>query len=320
MSHNIKAQMIRAINESTDYGASKHSATGGQSGAVKDHKIYSVAYHGDLCKTAKSFGGWLQQEHPEIRQVRDIRPDLIEGYLQSRSVNRESAVKILSHITKIGKVCDHQYGKCRWETSAVQLSADLDTQKLRTVSASEDSYNKIVTAMQTGRSNAWKAVVLSRHAGLRVNEAVHVRLSAVSYTGGRYGYGTIVLTGREDGCKGGRARTVDILSPEARDAIMGVCRGVKDGDRIVTTGRGEAMQPDSISRAISRAVGRAGLDAEQWKHNGNHAFRKAFAVDCFRVAKQGGASDRDAFGYANKQLGHGENRDDLTKIYLAGIM
>lgn len=316
MAHSVKAQMIYAINEATCYGESKRSATGG-SGRDAGWKIYSVSHHGDLCTTAKSFGNWLKETHPNVKRVRDVKPEMISGYLASREgVTRETGLKIRAHLAKIEKVCNHQYGKCEWRAKETIIEIPKGS-SLRSLSASDDDFKAVVKAMQTGRSENWKAPVLGRYAGTRVREASHLRVDAIRPTGGQFGFGQIVLSGKEDGTKGGRPRTVDIMTVEGRDALLEVCRGIKPGGLIISKTDGSMIKPDSIDRALSRAVSRAGLDPSEWKQNGVHSFRKAFAQEAYDLVRLAGGSEKEADTYVNRQLGHGDDRQDLTDRYVS---
>jgi integrase len=309
--------MIYALNEAIAYSESKRSATHGKSGQDAGWKIYSVSYHGDLCVTAKAFGNYLNENYPDVKRVRDIRPEMVSGYVSSRAnVTRDSALKIKSYLVKIEKVCNHQYGKCNWRASDIAVTVP-DAPAKRVMSATDADTEKIVKAMRTGRSEGWKGPLLGRYAGLRVREACNVRMEAFRTSGGTYGYGQVVLRGAEDGCKGGRPRIVDVTSPEGREALIEVCRGVKPGAYIISKSNGDPLKPDSLNRSISRAVERAGLDPDEWSQNGEHAFRKAFSQECYDIARLAGASPEEALDYASKQLGHGEDRSDVDDVYVA---
>lgn len=326
MSHNLRSQIIYAINQCTAYGESKRSASGGVSGADAGYKVYSVAYHGDLCTAAGSLAAYIRNTYPDCRRVRDITPAMLQGYLQHRAdIGRDNAntlTKTISHIGKIGRCCQHVYGRCDWQADSLRLPAvtpELSREEIRTKIATDTEYSTILGAMRRpGCGQSWKAIPLARYAGLRVNECANVTLAAYSPHGGRYGCGQIVLRGKEDGCKGGRPRTVDILTPEGRDAIRDVCADVRSGQPIIQRADGGRLQADSINRAISRAVHKV-LPPDQaasWRDNGCHAFRKAFAQECYNSVRMAGGTRQEAADYANQQLGHGRNRSDLTAVYI----
>lgn len=317
MSHNISYQLITAVNECTRRGESKRSDTGG-SGRDGGWKIYSNEYHDNLCVTAKSFGRWLKETHPDVRQARDIRQYHVAGYVASRDVTRESAIKLKQHLIKIEKVCSHHYGKCKWEAKDIAVQ-QADKGPVRTVSAVDAEYRSLVADMRsTGRTEAWKAPVLGRHAGLRVREASFVRVETIRPTGGAYGYGVIVLSGKKDGTKGGRRRVVDILSAEGREALLEVCRGIAPGELIITNYKtGGRLLPGSIDRAITRHKEGAGLDVKKWWNNAQHAFRKEFGQEWYDAMRLSGTDSKTAAGIVNHELGHGKSRKDLTDTYVA---
>lgn len=327
MSHNLRAQLIHAVNECTAYGESKRSASGGVSGADGGYKIYSVAYHGDLCTAAGALAAYIKQEFPDCRKVRDITPAMLQGFLQHRADigrdNTNTLQKLQSHIGKLERCCQHTYGRMDWKTGSLQLPAvapELTREELRVKVATDLEYNQILGAMRRpGCGQAWKALPLARYAGLRVRECANVTLHAFTPHGGRYGCGQVVLQGKTDGCKGGRPRTIDILSPEGKEVLREVFADVRSGQPVIQAKGGGALQPDSINRAISRAVGKAlpPKQAAEWRHNGCHAFRKAFAQECYNAVRMAGGTKGEAADYANQQLGHGQNRADLTAVYIA---
>lgn len=313
MSHNIRNQLLQSVVAAQSYGESKHSATGGRSGQETGWKIYSSNYADDLRKLAKSFGTFLQTRFPDCKKVRDIQPQMITAYIADRSYKDTTMEKVASHMRKLEEVCDHRFGQCDWSLQSVSMPVK-GTTPVRTLTATQVDYDRLLAAMQTGRSEAWRSLPLSRYAGCRVNEAAHLRLHALRTSGGRHGYGQVVLS-RDDGTKGGRPRTVELPTAEARDALIRACAGVKPGEYIITS-KGEPLKADSLTKSLKRGLERAGMDIEAWRQNGHHAFRKQFSQECYDLRRIAGSSKEEALAYVNEQLGHGRDRTDDNDTYV----
>lgn len=320
-SRSISQQLIHAISVCGAIGQSKRSYKGqhGDTG----YKIFSIGYRDDLKKTARDLGDYIRENHPDIRMSRNISADVLQGYLQHKAENGCTATylsKLQSHLVKMDKCCSHAFGSTDWHTDRLQLPAVKDgaTEKIRDKVATDTEYQKLLTIMQQpNRGEAWKAVILAREAGLRVQEAAEVKVGRLTQTGGRWGCGTITLQGKIDGTKGGRWRTVDILSKESAKALKTVFEGLKAGEHAIKQKNGLPVKSDSLNRALQRAVASDPKIAADWKkNNGMHVFRKAFAQECYDAARNTGCSKKEASDYANQQLGHGYDRTDLTAAYI----
>lgn len=315
----LQAQFIFAINESTRYGESKRS---GRDDSRNEYKIYSRNYHDDLIDTAKNIAGFIRDRYPDVKLIRDIKSSYLTEFLASKRdiCSSESIKKYKSHIVKLEKICRHRFGKIDWIAEKIDLPAyrpiDFDREKIRDKVATEIDYSRILSAMKESRSEAWKILPLARFGGLRINEAANVKVERFAFTGGRWGCGWILLKGKEDGCKGGRPRRVDILTPEARKALQEAVKGSQTG-YVISKADGSPLKAKSLEKALQRAIMKSGVD---WKTgNGLHAFRKTFSQECYDSVRSYGGSKNDAAGYSNQQLGHGSDRSDLTKAYVSNL-
>lgn len=189
-----------------------------------------------------------------------------------------------------------------------------DIPKMKSRVMAEDDYKRLTDSLRGSRSRAGASVVLSYRAGLRIEETCGVRFERFSDTGGKWGYGAVTVL-RGDGSKGNRPRTIDIPTKEARDDIRQIVQGLQPGQLIVAKKDGSAYDKRSVTRTIARHMDKLEF-SDEWKQNKNHAMRKSFAQDCYDVARRSGMSKRDALAYVNRQLGHSENRSDLSDTYI----
>lgn len=311
--------MLHAIDSAVAYGESKRSYMHGHAGDT-GYKIYSYNYRQDLDTLARSLGAYIKAAYPGCKMVRDIRPEMLQGYLDDKAYTSGATVqKVVSHLHKLDAVCQHRYGGDGWHSDQMTAPETVQDDKQRDHVATDAEYKALYADMRAHKSEAWKALPLSRYAGLRVSECAAVKVGRLDPTGGRYGCGTLTLQGKEDGTKGGRWRTVDIMSLEGRKALQEAFDGHKDGDYAIRQKNGQRLQSDSINTQLKRSVIRCGLDVQAWRQCGCHALRKAFAQECYDAVRSAGGSKKEAIAYANKQLGHGRQRRDETKAYISNL-
>jgi hypothetical protein len=312
----LENQMLHALANAKSQGESKRSyrSETGSTGA----KVFSMAYETDLRDTIKNVCQYLK-DSTEIRYVKDIQKSDLQNYLREKTLtcNYETCSKIKSHLVKIEKICQSRYGKCiDWQSDKTTVPVNPDRPvNVKNYVATTADYAKIKTAMQTGRSEAWKSVVLSRYAGCRVRETAYIKIGRYTPDGGRWGYGTVTLQGKEDGTKGGRWRTYDIISKEAQRELSEIFSGRSGGEYVIQQKSGEPLDPKSITRAMERACKKTDVDLP--KYNKNHAFRKLFAQECYDLIRSTGATKKDSLNYAaSNQLGHGIGRGDSATTYV----
>lgn len=317
--------MHHAIAECAEFEESKRSYMM-QNGGTTGYKVFGKAYKEDLYATAKMFGDWMKEEHPEVKKVRYVRVEHLREFLQTKTgCSPEYVNKLISHFRKIEKCCTKIYGNCIYmRTKSLSLPAMEPTEKTRDYVATEYDFSRLIGVMTRPgtRSEAWKGLIWSHDAGCRVNEDSRIKFGRLTPTGGRWGCGTVTIQGAEDGAKGGRWRVVDILTPEARDRLQRACEGLKPGDYIIRSSRNPSLpiDRDSLSRALSRAVKSTPDIANHWKKgNGFHSFRKTFAQASYDAARGSGCSKKEAKDYASCQLGHGEDRDDVIRRYVENV-
>jgi integrase len=312
----LENQMLHALASAKSQGESKRSyrADRGDTGA----KIFSLSYETDLRSTIGNFSQYLK-DNTKIRYVKDIQRSDLQNYLKEKSLtcNYETCQKLKSHLVKIEKICTSRYGRCiDWQSDRLTVLVNVDRPvNIKDYVATQMDYNKLKFAMQTGRSETWKSVVLSRYAGCRVRETAYIKVGRYTPEGGRWGFGTVTLQGKSDGTKGGRWRTYDIISRDAQRELSEVFSGRSGGEYVIQQKDGSPVDPKSITRAMERACKRVDVDLP--KYNKNHAFRKLFAQECYDLIRSAGASKKESLDYAaSNQLGHGIGRGDSAATYV----
>lgn len=315
MGKTIAYQIDQALENSFIKGGSKRSyrAEHGDTG----DKIFYGPSKTDLHKTAKIFGRWLKEAHPDVRLVRDIQPQYLQEFVDSR-VGQVSPARLrtdASNVRKICRCCDAKYHTKLSAAPVVVPAAPADT-AVRTRSMDRQQALDVIARLQAGRGDTWKAVTVSLCTGLRETEACNLHAGHVHLDGGEYGYGYVNVT-REDRPKHGRERTVHLISAEDRDLLAQLIRGLQPGDVIAAHG-GKVYRSGSVARAIGRVC------PGEMAQNRLHAIRKGFAQKCYDLVRaetsgRGQAASRGAaLAFVNRQLGHGRSNDAvLNARYVA---
>ena len=307
---NLRFQMTGAIGEATVRGQSKRSYARDHNGSTDD-RVFSTKHNKGLYDTARALGTFLMEQYPDVRLIRQVRPEMIQAYLNHLAEKGDTAQTIstkVSCIRKINRIVTHKYGRTAWDPDKLVVPAGAVSTPVRDKVMDDKTYGDLLSVMERSRGGAYKSIILAHDGGLRVGETVMVRSGQIKPRGGRWGYGYIILEGKADGTKGGRWRTVDITSEDAKYSLLALQRGVPEGQPLVQKRGGGAYQEDSINKAIDRALEKIGI-AGDWKYNKDHALRKNFAQRCYDLCRVEGESREEAKSYVlGHQLGHGDNR------------
>lgn len=322
----ITKQLEHAIGESQHLGESKRSYKRGHGGDTGE-RIYGIEYSDSIYKYARQFGAFMKSEHPDIKLVRDIKQEHVQAFIdyKAKTCAQTTVGTIISNLTKIERCVQKEYyRKADWGTGRL-INTSLREGGYRRLVATDSDYERLMAVLRPSegraRSNAWRVLPLSRYAGLRLKEGCEVHFGRLTTTGGKYGFGTLTIQGKADGAKGGRWRTIDLPSGEARAALIEACKGcVPGGPLLFRLGDpSKGILEKSVSDMLHRGLRAAGLDPEKWRWNTAHPFRKQFAQEIYDITRAQGVSKREAADAAHDQLGHGPNRKDLDHDYIKNM-
>lgn len=322
-------ELVQNVRDFTFVGDSKR--TDKLNGNLEHNaKIYSWSYSNDVQKEAREFGKFIQKIDPKTRHTVNIKQEHYREFLNEKKalVNEgklapETYNKHVTLLTKLSEINHAKFSRATRISRKDFPHLERGTTQ-RDVSLSDKVGNVVVRDMlEHGRgSNAWKAVVLSVDLGLRNKETVEVRKNAFHLEqGGKWGFGYVELEGKRDGCKGGRNRHVDVLSKKEQQELKKLIKGLEPSDRVVAKPDGSAYTTNAITKAVQRSFERVGLGGKEFTGNKQHSFRKGFAQRSYDVERKATIdspnSKKDAMDYSNAQLGHGKNRVDDNKRYVA---
>ena len=300
----IKNQMHHAISTAVAFGQSKRSALPDD----RANKVYSIGRADDLRATAKSFAGWLQVNHPEIRWVKDIQQDHVREYLDAKksSWSVRTLGERCGQMGKIGLICHNAFG-AGWDRVDVSPAADC-RQQVRNVTMSKDHLAALRESFRGSSSAGATGLEIAARCGLRSAECAALRGKDIDLVKQQ------IYVSRE-GAKNGRERYVPI-----RPKDMAYFAGLR-----AETGEGyccKGVSAEGINHTIRGHMRDLGI-SEQYPTSTIHSIRKAYAQE--RMAELRGpdplperAAEIKAWDTVSHELGHGDGRLDLYNVYVGG--
>ena len=208
----LNHQMFQRLEDKKAIGQSRHLAKleakdqGGKVETIHSYKTYD-AYK----QSSKTFIKWLRQEFPEIKDIRNIDKDIGAMYIQYRSKQGVSAYTYSQDIAMLNKTLSLGLTKSYCGVANRSLKAI--------------TKGRIDNGFKTD-SGALELIVKS--SGLRRNELYNLKKSDLLITGDR-------VTGVRvrNGAKGGRPRTVEVIS-KYQKSFYKLVESTESDSRVVT--------------------------------------------------------------------------------------
>lgn len=319
MPKNLRHQAKNAVRVSFSPGMDKHAmkvkSENGNLSLPETHHIFSVSQRKVLMETASQAMNYVQEHHPDIKWVRDVKVEHLNEFLATKTDCTTASISdYASRIRKLERCINHCYGlKLDWHTGLI-VPKSVKTPKderVRTQQMEREDYEKILDyATKPGKTSlaptAWE---LSARYGLRVEGASKIRVSNVHLERpGKWGFGQIDIVE-----KGKRHRDIDIMSADDRNYIAALIDGKSPNNLLVGVGK------DAINKALNRTMKALNLK-EKYPETGEHSLRKLYAQTCWDHCRKAGMTKKEAIRYVNQQLGHGQDRDSrLLALYVRNM-
>ncbi|MDK0628322.1 integrase domain-containing protein [Clostridium perfringens] len=301
MARNLKWQFLNAINSNFKEGMDKHSIKA--DGQMNGTRIFSYADRENLKDVASNFSNYMKENHSEIKMVKDIKPEHIQNFLNSKANNcsRKTLEQYGSKFNKLENLVNSTYGTNASYKGFV-VPATVEQTKIRNVAMSKSDFKKLENGFSNSKSSAKEAIQLTSKLGLRVSECTKLQGRDINLE-----KGTVHVA---DG-KGGRDRDVKIR-PEDKGYFANLKASVGDRERICP------VQNDSINKAVQRQMERVGI-ANKYQDTSIHAIRKMYAQEQYDRYREQGLEINQALGQVSVDLGHSENRLELMREYVLDI-
>ena len=296
IARNLKYQFLTAINQHFKEGMDKHAMK--HAGEMNGTRIFSYADRSNLVDLASGFSEYMKQEHPQIKEIRQISPDYVQGFLATKSSTATQATldQYGSRFNKLERLVNDSYKSCSVDFHSVVVpSSTKCSGKVRTQMLLASDYQTLLN--NTTNTNLRNALVLSYCCGLRASECSKLKASDWNAASG-------VLKVVDSKGKHSRAVKVPQQHLPAVNAVMNSSQG-----RICN------CQTESLQKAFRRQLTACGL-ADTYKEGAFHMTRKAYATQLFKDCRQQGMSIQSSLSIVSRSLGHGANRNDLMKQYI----
>ena len=315
---NLKAQFQFAIQscfqgnsrQSGGFGASKHSdiVTG-----QKNAKIYSWSSYHNRVDVACQFAAYVREHYPEVREARQLTPEMAESFLLSKSGSSttETLDCYRSNLASLGDNINRTYSTARVDLRVSKVVGTTANQPTR-CKAMTDAQIAILRDSYKPGSSGHTAVTLASVAGCRASEIVRLKPEHIEVKSSSLA--TVFIRGG----KGNRDRTIQIHDPQDVKQLADIKASAAAGERLVPTKVGSIQK--SLNRHMAKLSGSSGNSMKaEFQHTGFHSIRKNYAqreYDRYRQTH----TRQESLNHVSAQLGHGEGRDLATlQRYIGNI-
>ena len=315
---NLKAQFQFAIQscfqgnsrQSGGFGASKHSdiVTG-----QKNAKIYSWSSYHNRVDVACQFAAYVREHYPEVREARQLTPEMAESFLLSKSgsCTTETLDCYRSNLASLGDNINRTYSTARVDLRVSKVVGTTANQPTR-CKAMTDAQIAILRDSYKPGSSGHTAVTLASVAGCRASEIVRLKPEHIEVKSSSLA--TVFIRGG----KGNRDRTIQIHDPQDVKQLAVIKASAAAGERLVPTKVGSIQK--SLNRHMAKLSGSSGNSMKaEFQHTGFHSIRKNYAqreYDRYRQTH----TRQESLNHVSAQLGHGKGRDLATlQRYIGNI-
>lgn len=297
IARNLKYQFLTAINNHFAEGMDKHAIK--RAGEMNGTRIFSYADRSNLVDLASGFSEYMKQAHPQIKEVRHITTDHVQGFLAAKSSTASQATlaQYGSRFNKLERLVNDSYKSCNVDFHSVVVPpSNKCSGKVRGQMLAANDYQTLLS--NTTNTNLHNALVLSYCCGLRAAEC-----SKIKATDWCAASGTLSIVDS----KGKRSREVKVPQRHipAVNAVMSS-----------STGRICDCQTESLQKAFRRQLTACGLTDTYGKGGAFHMARRAYATNLYKECRNQGMNVQSSLSAVSKSLGHGVNRNDLMKQYI----
>jgi len=301
MGKNLKHQFIHAIEDNFKEGMDKHSIKAND--IRNDGKVFSYADRKNLIDIASNFSNYMKVNYPDIRQVKEVRAEHIQGFFNDKAKECSNATlkQYQAKFNKLEKVVNKTYN-INTKYKGYTLPLAKENTKIRDSSMSKEDFKKLEKAFNNSNSSAKVAIQLTSRAGLRVSECTKLQGRDINLKDG-------VI--HVEGGKGGRNRDVPMREQD-KQYFSSLKSNVGDRERVCP------VQSDSINKSIDRAMKREGI-RNKYSDTSIHCIRKMYAQEEFNRCRSEGIEIKQALQRVSVLLGHGEDRIELMRQYVLNI-
>ena len=297
MGRNIGGQITHAVNsnfkEKIDKKAFKEA-----NGKEMQAKVFSYEEKFRLKNMGKSIQKFLREKGINIKQVKDIKAEHIQLYLQEakeRGCTQQSINTYGNSLFKIEQLINRTYGiEVRWRENIVVPKTEKKRSTNRGAKSviKREDYDKILKYAEENVSQSGQALKMQNWLGVRVEELVRISKKNIDLENR-----TILFKNT----KGGKELIREIPKIEI-SFVKSVIEARYDKEQLFSIAGG------TVNKYLNRVEER--LDLE--KHS-NHDIRRLIAQEKYDSYKENGHSPKEALKKTSEWLSHGEKREKMLE-------
>lgn len=297
---NLYGQIVFAINKCFFENVDKHSYKE-ENGRTMSHKIFSYEEKFRIKDVAKNFTNFLKHENINVKQIKDVKPEYVQKFLNSKiNCTQNTVNSYASSLFKIQCIVNKVYTTCNvnWrDTIAIPIVEKHHAGDRGVDSAiSRSDYNKILAYAKENPSQSAYALRLQNSLGIRVEELARIKIENIDFN-------QKILT--LDNTKGGK-----VLTRHLDEKTMNLIKEIVD--KHYSKSRLFSIEGSSINKYLNRIEDKLSI-----KRHSNHDIRRLIGQEKFDSYRKSGMTQKEAINEVSKWLSHGDNRKNmLEKSYI----
>ena len=294
---NLYGQMTYAINknftERVDKRAFKEA-----NGKGMGSKIFSYGEKYRLKQLAKSFQIYAKKNNLNVKLVKEIKAEYIQGFLEGakeRGCTQNTINSYANSLFKIQNTLNSTYNlNLKWREEIAIPQVEQKSSSTRGVDSviSREDYNKILNYAEENMSQSGLALQMQNWLGVRVEEIARIKKEFINLK-----EGTITFKNT----KGGKKLIRDI-SANKIDFVKSIIEHNFHNERLFS------IEGKSINKYLNRVQDQLGLE----RHS-NHDIRRLIAQEKYDSFREKGMSIKEAANETGKWLSHGDDRLNMLE-------
>ena len=294
---NLYGQMTYAINKNFKEGVDKR-AYKQANGKGMGSKIFSYGEKYRLKQLAKSFQIYAKKNNLNVKLVKEIKAEYIQGFLEGakeRGCTQNTINSYANSLFKIQNTLNSTYNlNLKWREEIAIPQVEQKSSSTRGVDSviSREDYNKILNYAEENMSQSGLALQMQNWLGVRVEEIARIKKEFINLK-----EGTITFKNT----KGGKKLIRDI-SANKIDFVKSIIEHNFHNERLFS------IEGKSINKYLNRVQDQLGLE----RHS-NHDIRRLIAQEKYDSFREKGMSIKEAANETGKWLSHGDDRLNMLE-------
>ena len=302
MSNNLQYQFKAAVDYGFKEGIDKH-AVKAELGKGKTDKVYSYKARKSLIQTGAQFANYLKINYPQIKYIKDIRPEHAEAFLRDsvcRGCSNNTVLQYKARLDKLAVLSEKKYHMSIHYMEHVKINLNENMKKVRDKVFSRADYDTIMAYTKDSKSYSRIGLELAGMTGARAEEITNIRVKDIKldqkiihiYNG-----------------KGKRSRDIPIQDKDIK-RVTELIVALRPEEKVVP------VRANSLNQYLARQCVRLGITEYKEAKTGIHAIRKMYATEAYLARISSGRGKEEAWGEVSEILGHGKDRMDLFRVYV----